>query len=107
MDQFRCAEDAAGRLCFKDATEQRFVKAELLLDHLGCQPHFPSDMALAGSNSAIDEGELDAIGIIKRKAVQIGLRKELAAYAGDPKILDRSCKVNWHRQSPSGSPKSA
>jgi hypothetical protein len=47
-------------------------------------------MALACGDPALDQRELDAIGIIQRWPVEIGLWEELAVRAGDPEILDRS-----------------
>src|SRR5918999_2245293 len=99
MDQFGSAENVAGLLSFQNAAKHRLMKAELFLNYLRGQPDLPADMALAGGDPTVDQGELDAISIIQRKPVEIGIREELATRACDPEILDRSCKVHRHLHS--------
>src|SRR5262245_18079848 len=93
----------AGRLGFQDAREYGLVKSELLLDHLRGQADLPADMALTGGHPTVDKRKLDAIGIIQRKPVKIGLREELATQAGEPEVVDRSCKVDCHSKDQAGS----
>src|SRR5262245_55023733 len=88
----------AGRASFQDATEHRLVKAKLLLDCLRGQTNLPTHVVLAAGDPAVDKGELDAMGIIYRKPVAIGMREELPALAGRPEVLNRSCKIDSHHQ---------
>src|SRR5262245_16913654 len=88
----------AGGASFQDATEHRLVKAKLLLDCLRGQTNLPTHVVLAAGDPAVDKGELDAMGIIYRKAVAIGMREELPALAGRPEVLNRSCKIDGHHQ---------
>src|SRR5580704_19168590 len=53
-------------------------------------------MALAGGHPAVDQRQLDAIGFVHRKPVEIGQREKLAAQAGDPEIVDRGCEIDRH-----------
>src|ERR1700704_601546 len=92
----------AGRPGFQDTGEYRLMKSELLLDRFRGQANLPADLALAGGDPAVDQRKLDSIRLIQRKPVKIGLREVLAAGTGGPEILDRSCKFDAHRQSPTG-----
>src|SRR3954469_4035355 len=92
----------AARLGFQDAGEYRFMKSELLLDRFRGEADLPADLALAGGDPAVDQRKLDSIRLAQRKAVSIGVWKELAAGAGGPEILDRGCYIYAHRQSPRG-----
>src|ERR1700712_3163538 len=104
MDQFGGAEHVAGRLGFQDAGEYRLMKSELFLDRFRGQADLPAELALAGRDPTVDQRKLDSIRIIQRKPVKIGLREELTAGTGGPEILDRSCKIDAHRQSPLSCP---
>src|SRR4051794_7955895 len=90
----------AARLGFEDAGEYRLMKSELLLDRFRGEAYLPADLALAGGGPAVDQRKLDSIRLIQRKPVEISPRKELAAGTRSPEILDRSCKIDAHRQSP-------
>ena len=92
----------AGRLGFQDAGEYRLVKSELLLDRFRGQADLPADLALAGGDPAVDQRKLDPVRLIQRQPVDIGLREKLAAAAGGPEILDRSCNIDAHRNHPRG-----
>jgi hypothetical protein len=61
-----------------------------------------ADMALAAGHPTVDQRKLEAKGIIQRKPVKIGLREELASQAGDPEVVDRSCKVDCHCKDQAG-----
>src|ERR1700710_180064 len=98
MDQFGGAEHMTGRPGFQDAGEYRLMKSELLLDRFRGQANLPADLALAGGDPAVDQRKLDSIRLIQREPVGIGLREKLTAGSRGPEILDRSCKIDAHRQ---------
>src|SRR3954465_1055680 len=95
-DQLGLPKYVAARLRLKDAAEDRLEKSELLLDGFRGEPDLPADMALAGGNAALDECELDAVGLIKREPVEIGLREKLAAAPLDPEIVDCAHEIEGH-----------
>ena len=96
MNQLGRAEHVTGRPGFQDAGEQRLVKTELLLDSLRGQADLPADMTLAGGDPTVDQRQLDAVGFVDRKPVEIGTREKLAAHAGGPEVVDRGGEVDGH-----------
>src|SRR3954468_7345935 len=92
----------AARLGLQHAGEYRLMKSELLLDRFRGEAYLPADLALAGRGPAVDQRKLDSIRLIQRQPIEIGQRKKLAAGSRHPEILNRSCKIDAHRQSPEG-----
>ncbi|MEA2759215.1 MAG: hypothetical protein QOH65_1828, partial [Methylobacteriaceae bacterium] len=97
VDQFARGKDMAAGHDFENAAKDRLVKTELLLNGFRREPNLPANMSLTRSDAAIDQCELDAIGIIKRQPVEIGLRKKLTARAGGPEILEGTGEIGCHR----------
>src|SRR4051794_11599207 len=97
MNELVRAKNVPARQCLENAAEDRFVKAELLLDGFCREPDLPTNMALTRRDTALDERKLNAIGVIERQPVEIGSREELAALTGDPEILYSTREIKRHR----------
>src|SRR3954453_23137611 len=97
MNELVRAKNVPARQCLENAAEDRFVKAELLLDGFCREPYLPTNMALIRRDTALDERKLNPIGVIEHQPVEIGSREELAALTGDPEILYSPREIKRHR----------
>src|SRR6516164_9681683 len=90
----------AARPSLQDATKTGLMKAELLLDRFGSQPDLPADLPLSCRTAAVDQRELDMIGLIEAQPVEIAGRERLAAAACRPEFLHRTRQIDGHDRSP-------
>jgi hypothetical protein len=92
-DKRVAAEDIAGiePPFGQEATEDRLVHAELLLDRARRQPDLPADPARA--RPAVDQRQLNAIGVVERQPVEPGAGKIFAARPRRLELADRGADL--------------
>jgi hypothetical protein len=53
-------------------------------------------LRLACCNAAVDQRQLDMVGLVQTQPVEIACRKMLAATARGPKLLYRALQIDCH-----------